>query len=141
MQMNNLPVFIVNEDEDDHFLINEVWKELELTNPLKFFTNGEDLIKEMKSESTVPLVIISDVNLPKMDGFKLRQKLKNDSSTNGKSIPFVFWSAQATKQQIEKAYDLSVHGFFIKDEDFEKMKKTFKSIVEYWLESKSPEKI
>jgi CheY-like chemotaxis protein len=139
--MNNLPVFIVDEDEDDQFLINEVWKELELKNPLKSFTNGEELIKEMKSENTNPLIIISDVNLTKMDGFKLRQKLRNDSSMNGRSIPFVFWSAQATKQQIEKAYELSVHGFFIKDDDFEKMKETFKKIIEYWLESKSPEKI
>ncbi|MEP6465022.1 MAG: response regulator [Parafilimonas sp.] len=141
MQISELPVFIVNDDEDDHFLVNEVWNELEIKNPLIFFNNGEQLIQEIKFKKTIPFIIISDINLPKIDGFKLRQILKDDESLSGKSIPFVFWSASATLQQIEKAYDLSVQGFFVKEQKFEEIKDTFKRIIAYWFKSKSPEKL
>jgi len=35
--MNNLPVFIVDDDSDERYLVKEVWKELELKNSLRFF--------------------------------------------------------------------------------------------------------
>lgn len=139
--MAELPVFVVNDDADDHLLIEEIWKELRLKNPLKIFTNGDELINELKFKNTLPFIIISDVNLYKMDGFTLRQKLLDDDVMNSKSIPFIFWSAQATKEQTQKAYDLSVHGFFVKEPEFEEMKDTFKRIIQYWFKSKSPEKL
>jgi hypothetical protein len=34
--MNTLPVFIVNDDWDERYLVNEIWKDLDLKNPLLF---------------------------------------------------------------------------------------------------------
>lgn len=114
---------------------------IKVENPLKLFTDGEQLINELKLKDALPFIIISDVNLHKMDGFTLRQKLLDDDSMSSKSIPFIFWSAQATKEQTQKAYDLSVHGFFVKESEFEEMKDMFKRIIQYWFKSKSPEKL
>jgi DNA-binding NarL/FixJ family response regulator len=57
-----------------------------------------------------------------------------------KSVPFIFWTTQASEEQIVKAYDLSVHGLFIKDSNFNELKKTFTCIINYWLKSKMPSK-
>jgi len=136
--VNNLPVFIVDDDSDERYPVKEVWKELELKNSLRFFNDAEEILSYIKTGSDVPFIIISDVNLPKIDGFELRQMLIDDESAKYKSIPFIFWSGKASIAQIKKAYDLLAHGFFIKEETMEEMKKTFVTIIEYWLKSKSP---
>ena len=138
--MNKSPVFIVDDDRDDRYLVDEIWKELDLKNPLLFFNTAKELLTHMKlNPDKPPFIIISDVNLPEIDGFKLREILLNDESAKYKSIPFLFWSVKASQRQIKKAYDLSAHGFFIKENTVEEIKNTFKTIIQYWLKSKIPQ--
>lgn len=136
--MNNAPVFIVDDDQDDREFLEQAWKELGYKNQLLFFDNGEEVLKYLKSEEVVPFLILCDVNLPKMDGFELKKSIE-ESSVRFKSIPFVFWSNFAAKSQIEKAYNLSANGFFIKESKFEDIKKSLVDIYQYWQKSKTPE--
>lgn len=137
--MNTAPILIVDDDLDDQEFIQEAWKELHYSNPLIFFTNPEEVLNYLQEKKVVPFLIISDVNLPKMDGFKFKQKLLEDTSMNYKSIPFVFFSNTATNLQIQKSYDLGSNGFFIKGNNLEEIKNTFLDIVRYWQRSKVPE--
>ena len=136
--MNNSPVFIVDDDHDDREFLSEAWKELGYKNLLKFFDTGEDVLAHLKTDPTVPFLILSDVNLPKMDGFELK-KIIEDSIVKHKSVPFVFWSNFAAKAQIRRAYDLAANGFFIKETKFEDIKKSLVQIYEYWQKSLAPE--
>ena len=112
-----------------------------MNNALFFFKSAEEVLVHMQShKNEPPFIIISDVNLGKKDGFQLRQALIDDVSKKYKSIPFIFWSVKASEEQIKKAYDLSAHGFFIKENTIGEMKKTFTTIIEYWLKSKAPNK-
>ena len=138
---DSAPVIIVDEDLDDRELVKAAWKELKFDFPLIFFNNGEDLLDYLDSKPK-PFLIISDVNLPKMDGFKLREKIVGGSAkVKYKSIPFIFWSGTATEQQIKKAYDLSSHGFFIKEPSYDGLQKVLSNIVSYWLKSETPENV
>jgi hypothetical protein len=56
------------------------------------------------------------------------------------SVPFIFRTTQVSEEQIVKAFDLSVHGLFIKDSNFNDLKNTFIRIIDYWLKSKMPAK-
>ncbi len=137
--MNSGPVIIVDADADDKEFLNEAWKELEYPNPLLFFNNGKQVIDYLKSEKQIPFLILCDVNIPGMDGFELKKKILEDMSMNYKSIPFVFWSSQVSQSQIEKAYDLGVNGFFVKDIKFKELKQSLRVIVNYWSKSKVPQ--
>jgi len=137
--MINGPVLIVNDDTDDQEFLQDAWKQLQYENPLIFFTKGEEVIRYLESEKTTPFLILCDVNLPRMDGFELKEKLLEDDLTNYKSIPFLFWSSEVSKAQIEKAYNLGVNGFFVKDKTFHDLKESLSDIVNYWKKSKMPE--
>jgi CheY-like chemotaxis protein len=115
---NNAPIFIVDDDEDEHSLIKDACDELGISNPVTFFSEAQKALSYLMESETTPLVIISDVNLSGMDGFELREKIIKNENVKYKSIPFIFWSGEASKKQIQKAYDLSSHGFFIKPSDF-----------------------
>ncbi|GEO07997.1 response regulator [Segetibacter aerophilus] len=137
--MNTQPILIVDDDGDDKEFIEDVWKELDYKNPLLFFKNGEEVLKFLEDKKVVPFLILSDVNLPKMDGFELKEQLLQRENTRYTSIPFVFWSSAMSNQQVQKAYDLGVNGIFLKDSSFSELKQSLIDIVSYWLKSKVPE--
>ena len=136
--MNNNPIYIVDDDEDDHQIIKEVVAELSLANELKFFYTAEAVLNELRKSDLIPFIIISDINLPGMDGFTLREKILTETSMNDKSIPFIFWSTTASDAQVKRAFDLSAHGFFIKGRTFKELKEELGEIISYWSKSLAP---
>lgn len=136
--MISAPIFIVADDVDDHDLIREIMNELKYTNEVKCFYNAEQLIKEMRDENSIPLFILCDVSLPKIDGFELKQKIDRDKFLKSKSIPFIYWSNLASNIQIQKAYDVGGHGFFIKESSLIETRAMLKEIIQYWFRSKVP---
>ena len=136
--MNKAPILIVDDDEEDREFVKEAWSELTYQNPLLFFSTAESVLEYLHSDITPPLLILCDVNIPKMDGFALKAKLKESPSMKYKSIPFIFWSSQVSNAQIQKAYDLGVHGFFLKENRFDQLKASLALILNYWMKSVTP---
>jgi DNA-binding NarL/FixJ family response regulator len=138
MQTGN--IWIIDSDTDDQDMVREVWKELQLTNELVFLESARQAIDRLAKVEVSPFIIICEANLPGTDGFDLREQILTSNSKKMKSVPFIFWSTQASEAQITRAYDLAVHGFFIKENTFEEMKMTFIHIINYWLKSQMPSK-
>jgi DNA-binding NarL/FixJ family response regulator len=133
-------VWIIDNDDDDQVMVREVWRELKLSNELVFLESAEAALDYLGKITMAPFIIICELNLPKTDGFALREKMLATNSKIFKSVPFIFWSTDVSESQIIRAYDLSVHGLFIKDTTFVELKKTFTNILNYWLKSKMPSK-
>ena len=138
--MNTGSVWLIDDDEDDQEMVQQVWKDLHLTNELKFLDGAEEAMHVLANIETAPFIIICELNLPKINGFDLRERMLATHSKKFKSVPFIFWTTQASEEQITRAYDLSVHGFFIKEPRFDELKMTFTNILNYWLKSKMPAK-
>lgn len=138
--MENGSVLIIDDDEDEHEMVQDIWKELNIEHQLLFFSRGEQMIDYLSNHREKPFLIICDVNLPGMSGFELRKQLMESPETHYRSIPFIFWSHQASGAQIKTAYEAGGQGFFIKESRLEEIKTTFKEIINYWTKSKTPAK-
>jgi CheY-like chemotaxis protein len=136
--MNNNPIYVVDDDEDDEYMLREVMKDLGVKNELRFFYTAEGLLKTLREENVVPFLILSDVNLPRMNGFDLRRQIMEDPLILDKTVPFIFWSNSASDSQVKLAYDLSAHGFFLKGKTFHELKEEMDEILRYWNKSLSP---
>jgi len=64
------------------------------------------------AEQSAPLLIISEIMLPKKDGFLLRENLLANSNT--KIIPFIFLSHLKNEESVVRAYSLEVEHYFKK---------------------------
>jgi CheY-like chemotaxis protein len=136
------PVIIVDDDNDDADIMQEVWRELKFDYPLVFLHTGEELIEYIHSpEKALPFLIVSEIILPNMNGFQLKEMLMKEELTHIKSIPFIFMSSLASEVEIKQAYSVCAHGFFIKNISFDDLVEEFRSIVSYWSKSKVPQKI
>lgn len=138
--MHYNPIYIVDDDEDDADIVRAAFKDLDIQSELKFFTTAQSVLDELKNGGT-PFLIISDVNLPMVNGFELRKRILEDKILANNSIPFIFWSTSATDEQVKKAYELSAHGFFLKWNSYSALKKQIQYLVSYWTSSIAPPKI
>jgi len=139
--MEENPILIVDDDQEDLDLIQEVVTELHITRPVRFFTSGDELQAYLQAEEVAPFLIICDVNLPNGDGFSVKKKIADDETLKYKGVPFIYWSTAASEKQIQFAYDLPAQGFFIKPTNFKDLCSTFKTILDYWQKSQHPKRV
>ena len=138
--MTNNAIWIIDDDEEDHDMIREIFVEMNLRHELVFFKEAENLVAHLENITTSPFIIFCDVNLPRINGFELREILLSRPERRFHSVPFIFWSTQASEQQITKAFDLAAHGFFVKETRFQDWKETLFCIIRYCEKSKMPPK-
>ena len=72
--------------------------------------DGDDLLFWVKEEK--PDVILLDLHMPKMDGFKTLEKLKSEE--HSKDIPVIIISASQNRDDMAMAHELGAHGFIPK---------------------------
>jgi len=134
----NGPIIIIEDDEDDQELLKVAFKQLEYVNELHFFSDGLKALDFLNNGDIIPFLILSDINMPKLDGFALRDRIKMDAKLQLRCIPYLFFSTSVNQQAVINAYSLSVQGFFVKQDSIDELVKTIKVIVEYWRRCASP---
>ena len=131
------PIIIIDDDLDDRDLLRELFSELNLKNEVLFFSEGESALDYLGDPLINPFLIISDVKMPKMDGFELR-KLVASKSENSKTAPFLFFTTGSTAHALNNAYVNSVQGIFQKPVKYNDWKETITNIVQYWTTCMAP---
>ncbi len=134
----NGPVIVIEDDLDDQEILTEVFKKLGYKNEVVFFQDGTKALDYLNKRDITPFLILSDVNMPKINGFELREKVFADEQLHTKCIPYLFFTTSADKKAVMDAYALSVQGFFVKPSNFEKLEDTIRKIMEYWKECIAP---
>lgn len=125
-------VFLVEDDADDSLFSQRQLEASGKVQEVKCFANGEDLINYMRREGfedrsvlcMVPTIIIVDLNMPRMDGFKILERLKSDRFLE--EIPIVVLSGELNYEMIRKALDLRADGVLRKPLNVEKLTEFFK---------------
>ncbi len=123
----NGPVIVIEDDLDDQELLIEVFKKLGYRNEIHFFLNGEEALDYLNGTDVIRFIILSDINMSKLDGFALRSKVKMDAKLQLKCIPYLFFTTASSQRAIIDAYSLSVQGFFIKQNSMKDLKKRYGS--------------
>ena len=132
------PIIIIEDDLDDQYILTDVLKELNYKNEVIFFSDSVKALEYLTHTDIEPFLVLSDINMPKLNGIELREKVHNNEDLRLKSIPYLFFSTSAEQRHVIDAYSRSIQGFFIKPTSYEKLKNTMRKIVEYWQECESP---
>ena len=134
----NGPIVVIEDDTDDQEILIEIFKNLDFSNPIIYFNDGEEALKYLVDTKTKPFLILSDINMPRLSGFELREKIHTNEDLNLKCIPYLFFTTTSNQKAVVDAYSQSVQGFFVKTNTQEKLEQTIRKIVEYWKECEAP---
>ena len=132
------PIIVIEDDPDDQDILAEIFYDLNYKNEILFFNDGEEALGHINHANELPFLILSDINMPKLNGFALRDKLKTDARLSNKCIPYLFFSTAVNHKSVVDAYSQSVQGFFVKGATVTEIKKTIRIIIEYWRRCAAP---
>jgi len=88
--------------------------------------NGEDGLT--KSLEQIPDLIISDIMMPKMDGFQLCSNLKSDYRTS--HIPVILLTAKTTIKDKVEGFESGADSYIMKPFEAEELKSRIKNLIE-----------
>ena len=134
----NAPLIVVEDDLDDQDSFRYAYEKLKYPNELMFFKDGQAALDYLNNTDVHPFLILCDINMPRLNGFDLRERLKSNHAVDLRCVPFVFFSTASNQKIVVEAYSLSVQGFFVKQNRIADLEKTISAIMEYWKLCTSP---
>lgn len=132
-------IVIADDDVDDCLLLREALEENGLVSGIHFVGDGEELLEYLRREgrhaesNTVPcpLLILLDLNMPRMDGREALADIKSDPRL--RHIPVIVLTTSATDEDISHTYALGANSFIVKPATFAALVQVMNRVIQYWL--------
>lgn len=139
MHDNEITLLIAEDEEDQRILIQEAINETRILNTTYFVENGVQLLDflyalneyKIHQNKQKPNLIILDLNMPKIDGRKALEIIKNDPVL--RHIPVVIMTASKAEYDICLSYKLGANSFITKPIDYSGIVKVLKELGNYWF--------
>jgi CheY-like chemotaxis protein len=134
----NGTIIIIEDDAEDQEVLAEIFKKMGHPNKILYFFDGIKALEYLENSNDKPFIIISDINLPKLSGIALRDKLHNNEQLRIRCIPYLFLTTSIAHRDVIEAYSKSVQGFFIKPVRFSELERMMQNIINYWKDCTAP---
>jgi CheY-like chemotaxis protein len=125
-------IIVVDDDDEDRYLLHYSFAEMGLDDNVKFFGDALQFIKytELISSLNVkPSLIILDYKMPYMNGKAVVNYLKSNAFF--KEIPVVILSNAITEETRNKLFDLGVTACYQKGENYPELSRDLKEVVKF----------
>ena len=126
-----LEILLVEDNPYDAELTITALKQANLANHLVHVKDGQEALDVLLSEGAKPTVVLLDLKLPKVDGFEVLSRLRDNPST--RLLPVVILTSSKEECDILKTYNLGANSFIVKPVDFERFSKAVTQVGFYWL--------
>ena len=134
--MSEIHILLVEDNEGDVVLTLEALKEARLKNKISVVRDGEEAMeflykKDRYTTEDTPHLILLDINLPKMDGKEVLNKIKSDPDL--KKIPVVILTTSSSEKDILEAYNSYANCYITKPVDLDKFIDVIHTVEDFWI--------
>ena len=144
MKNNEIEILLVEDNIGDAELTIRALKMKDFANNLIHLENGADALDYIFAEgkyaarslNNIPTLMLLDLNMPKVGGIEVLQKIKSDERT--KKIPVVVLTSSKEDRDVEKCYSLGVNSYIVKPVEYEKFVNAVHELGLYWLGLNQP---
>jgi CheY-like chemotaxis protein len=129
-------ILIADDDDDDRMFLTDALKEV-LGKEVKITEaeNGASFLNLLYKVPRLPDYIFMDLNMPRFNGFKCIEMIRENKHYN--NIPIIVFSTSSNQADIDKSYKLGANLFITKpalhEEYLSLLKKVFKLSWEKYL--------
>lgn len=145
MNQNLVEVLLVEDSMVDAEITTRALKKYNMANNLVHVKNGKEAVdfifatckyEGIRDISHPPKVVLLDIQMPKMNGMEVLEKIKTDPRT--RSMPVVMLTSSKEHPDIQKCYELGANSYIVKPVNFESFAEAIKNLGFYWLFMNQP---
>lgn len=130
-------LLLIEDDQIDALTIKRALTELGIAGQVIHTTNGVDALDYLRANtSTLPRLILLDLNMPRMNGIEFLRELKADPDLM--QIPVVVLTTSKEDQDITGTFQYGVAGYMVKPLDYSQFVNVIQAITRYWELSAVP---
>ena len=140
MNQDSVDILLIEDNENDAELTIRELKKNNMANKLVQVSDGEEALEFIfctgryqsnKPMEVRPKLILCDIQMPKVNGIEVLQKIRSHPSTS--TIPIVMLTSSKEDPDIQKCYALGANSYIVKPVDFGSFAQAIKNIGYYWL--------
>ncbi len=132
-------VLLVEDDPCDARLIVRAFSKARIINPVETVTDGEMAVAYLSGQPPyddrtrypVPVLVILDLKLPKLDGFEVLRWIRSESIL--RRLPVVVLTSSSLSADVGKAYELGANSYLVKPVGTNELIDLLKTVELYWL--------
>ena len=137
-------ILLIEDNPGDVRLTERALKKSNIANDLVIARDGQEAIDYLfgsgsyagRDLSAMPVLILLDLKLPKVDGLEVLRRIRADART--RRLPVVILTSSREEQDIVQAYDLGVNSYIRKPVDFDQFLEATRQLGIYWLVLNEP---
>jgi two-component system response regulator len=140
MNHNQVDLLLAEDNLNDAELAIRELKKHNFANSLFHVKDGQEALhfifgtgnfEGLRSADMPPKVILLDIQMPKVNGIEVLQKIRADERT--RSVPVVMLTSSRQDPDIKKCYSLGANSYIVKPVNFEGFAEAIKNLGFYWL--------
>jgi two-component system response regulator len=130
--MNRSRIALVEENADDEALMLRALKKHGVANDIVVLRDGvEALAFLLAPDQPLPQMVLLDLNLPRVNGLEVLQRLRAEPRT--KLMPIVILTSSNEERDLIEGYRLGANSYVRKPVDFVQFSEAVHQLGLYWL--------
>lgn len=142
--MSSGAILLAEDNDDDVELTLYALRKNELAKNIVVTRDGEEALEyifgtgryEGRDVDDLPLLILLDIKMPKVDGLEVLHRIRSDDRT--RRVPVVVLTTSDEDADRIKGYDLGVNSYIRKPIEFDAFVETVQQLGLYWLATNLP---
>lgn len=135
-----MTILVADDDPDDRQLTREAFAESNVAGDLRFAEDGVEVFEYLgrtgkfadPALSPWPSLLLLDLNMPRMDGREVLQRLKADPRYC--PIRVIVMTTSRAEEDILRSYQLAAASYITKPVTFESLVDIVQALGRYWFE-------
>lgn len=139
MLQSDRPILLVEDNPMDVDLTRRAFVQRHVNHPIEVARDGEEalaFVSNWQEKRPLPLLILLDLKLPKIDGLEVLHQIKAHPQFN--VIPVVVLSTSTEEKDIQIAYQEGANSYIVKPVDFDRFMQIVEQIQTYWCVLNTP---
>ncbi len=140
MTHSNRNILVVEDNEDDFYLLKWACKKGDLVAEFRHVADGQQAIDYLQGASPFsdrkiypfPQLVLLDLKLPIKHGFSVLEWIRKQFGFHGLII--LMLTSSKEERDIEKAYALGANAFLVKPSSVDKMAEMMRSVDLFWFQ-------
>lgn len=126
------PILLVEDNPDDVDLTIRAFRKSGLANEIVVANDGVEALAYLSDENKeLPILVLLDLKLPRIDGFELLERLRKEERT--RTLPIVILSSSREDRDLNEAYLRGANGYVCKPVNFGAFMEAVRILGLYWL--------